>query len=625
MLAPRAYVGKAPTLNPPIYPSVLPDNPSAAAGLLLLVAAAALVHVRLGPALYAAVALRARRPLRVRRLLHALAHRRLFGRLSLYSLFPPLVLVALIVMLSVGSDITPAAATDIGNQRLGCLCLALVALQLVLPLRNGPMQWLFSFSPQQALLWHSWVGTASAALILAHGVSYVFQWRLYNYIYGELATTRNQQGIAGASLILFMVLTSTWIFRRYAYWLFHLLHILALPGLLTMIFLHAPDLAFPFFMPTLSLYFLDRAIRLLNACTTARVVDMKVWEEGSSRAGVSTIMLTISSSPMCDFKGFRSGQFVYVKVPEISSVKWHPLSFSTCPASNPKSPRSKNTFTVIHSGSGRFAQGLSKSVTARLLNADLAPLAVHLDGPYGRSQLDPYVAALRRFVFIAGGIGATPVLSMATDLVARMRFAASRDSNNKDIAQVESMAPIRGGGHTEVLLVWTVKHFAEFEWAMDALEDLVEGRACTCGQIAGNSSNEASSVHVRVLLYITAEEILEMAMSSDKRNTFGSEEVGALSEVSSGHSSDTGHTTIHRKLDRMAKGRVNGVKVSFGRPNIPEVFGMIRPHSDDNLGHPDCAVVVSGPQSLIAAVNSTAVRESDNDCVFHVFEESFEV
>ncbi|KAJ3195661.1 ferric/cupric-chelate reductase [Entophlyctis luteolus] len=589
MLAPRAYVGKAPTLNPPIYPSVLPDNPSAAAGLLLLVAAAALVHVRLGPALYAAVALRARRPLRVRRLLHALAHRRLFGRLSLYSLFPPLVLVALIVMLSVGSDITPAAATDIGNQRLGCLCLALVALQLF----------------RQVL---------TQSLTLPK-----------DYIYGELATTRNQQGIAGASLILFMVLTSTWIFRRYAYWLFHLLHILALPGLLTMIFLHAPDLAFPFFMPTLSLYFLDRAIRLLNACTTARVVDMKVWEEGSSRAGVSTIMLTISSSPMCDFKGFRSGQFVYVKVPEISSVKWHPLSFSTCPASNPKSPRSKNTFTVIHSGSGRFAQGLSKSVTARLLNADLAPLAVHLDGPYGRSQLDPYVAALRRFVFIAGGIGATPVLSMATDLVARMRFAASRDSNNKDIAQVESMAPIRGGGHTEVLLVWTVKHFAEFEWAMDALEDLVEGRACTCGQIAGNSSNEASSVHVRVLLYITAEEILEMAMSSDKRNTFGSEEVGALSEVSSGHSSDTGHTTIHRKLDRMAKGRVNGVKVSFGRPNIPEVFGMIRPHSDDNLGHPDCAVVVSGPQSLIAAVNSTAVRESDNDCVFHVFEESFEV
>ncbi|KAJ3375582.1 ferric/cupric-chelate reductase, partial [Entophlyctis sp. JEL0112] len=317
-LPPRAH---HPQLNPHAQAALVPHNRTAAVLLPLALLAVALLLSPVARCLYLLVAARAARPhaspsLRVfARVLRAMAH----SRIRRLALVPPLSVGALIAVFMAGADVSPAAASDSGHQRLGGLALGLIALQLLLPLRYGPVQWVLS--PQQALLWHAWVGVAAAVLIAAHGIAYLLEWQFF-----------------------------------------------ALP-----------------------LYILDRAIRLFNACTRAKVVDMKVWEEGRSRSGFSTVMLTIASSR---FDGFRAGQFVYVKVPEISWIKWHPLSISTSPAANQKTRTKTNTVTVVHSGCGRFARGLSKAVTARQLNSDLSPPTVAVDGPYGGSRIHAHLGGL---------------------------------------------------------------------------------------------------------------------------------------------------------------------------------------------------------------------------------------
>ncbi|KAJ3335461.1 hypothetical protein HDU83_000290 [Entophlyctis luteolus] len=319
---------------------------------------------------------------------------------------------------------------------------------------------------------------------------------------------------------------------------------------------------------------------------------MKVWEEGRSRSGFSTVMLTIASSR---FDGFRAGQFVYVKVPEKTRTK-------------------TNTVTVVHSGCGRFARGLSKAVTARQLNSDLSPPTVAVDGPYGGSRIHAHLGGLRSFIFVAGGIGATPLLSIAGDTVQRIHAAAaSGGSKENPNAAVEQEAV---GKRSQVFLIWCVKHLADLEWAIDALQDLAKGHRCD-SSICGDGC-EDGPVGVRVLLHVTQD---ALPHSSDQASAI-SMETSANTAV---NSELIENDPVHDKLQQMAQGTIAGVTIASGRPDFSDFFGQIKASCDDVQEFGDCAVFVSGPNALIDAVNDAATGVSDRSCLFHVFEESFEV
>ncbi|KAJ3115666.1 hypothetical protein HK100_001269 [Physocladia obscura] len=596
----RDYVGHI-TLHAPQYAYVLPDNDTAAGALFGLVIGAMVVQGAVVPVLYRRVAGAAQsRRLNVRRLrvaVHWLAHVTLTPPVpfasrvplvpaSLAAAAPPLLLCAFLALLLCGADVSAAAYSDIGNQRLGSLCVALVAANFVAGLRNGPLL-VLRVPVRTALQWHVWLGSAATALALAHGISYVLEWQYYDFVFQSLRLVRNQWGVGAAALILLMFLSSFWLVRRRAYLVFHTVHVLALPGLLAVLYFHAPDLAYPMFTPTVSLYLLDRAIRFFNSCTSARIVDMKVWPNSGSHPNSSTTMLTVCAPPICDAKGFRAGQYVYVKIPEVSMFKWHPLSFSNGPKGS-KKRSSVCKFNLVHSGNGPFSRGLSKAVSARLLNRELPPPQIYVDGPYGNSPVSEYLDIFQHFVYVAGGIGATPALSMAIENVRCKRRQVSELSTSETYT---------------LTFVWAVKHLGDLDWAMDELENLV-----------GANNSKSPTVRVQVLLYVTAEESIDL---------FDSE----IGEESRGEEAEGLNTGIYRKLAHAARGNIHGITVSHGRPDFHEIFHSIRNiESENGLSNTsDCGVVVSGPNSLVSSVRKIARIESDANCLYHVFTESFEM
>ena len=99
---------------------------------------------------------------------------------------------------------------------------------------------------------------------------------------------------------------------------------------------------------------------------------------------------------------FEPGQFAWIKVGESSwSVDEHPFSF-TSSAENPES----------------LSFGIKKlgDFTEEVAQADEGT-AVFLDGPHGAFSIDRFGAA--GYVFIAGGIGITPIISFLRTMVDR--------------------------------------------------------------------------------------------------------------------------------------------------------------------------------------------------------------
>jgi len=100
---------------------------------------------------------------------------------------------------------------------------------------------------------------------------------------------------------------------------------------------------------------------------------------------------------------FRPGQFVWLTMwSSPFGIREHPFSISSS-AEEPKELR----FTIKELG----------DFTRRVKDAPIG-LPVYIDGPYGAFSIDRYAAA-PGYVFIAGGIGIAPIMSMLRTLADR--------------------------------------------------------------------------------------------------------------------------------------------------------------------------------------------------------------
>ena len=138
---------------------------------------------------------------------------------------------------------------------------------------------------------------------------------------------------------------------------------------------------------------------------------------------------------------FQPGQFAWITVWNSPfSEAEHPFSFSSS-ANN----RDKLTFTIKELG----------DFTSKIKN--LQPgLKVYVDGPFGHFSLDRHVHA-EQYVFIAGGVGITPIMSMLRTLAERgeqrplILFYSNRDWEN--VIFREEIEHLKGALNLEVVHV----------------------------------------------------------------------------------------------------------------------------------------------------------------------------
>ncbi|ORY43104.1 hypothetical protein BCR33DRAFT_717839 [Rhizoclosmatium globosum] len=516
---------------------------------------------------------------------------------TLDALVPPLALAALCAAFTAGSSVDPALS-DIGLQRLATLSMPLMSFSLATALRNSPLDLVLGIPFERTLLWHRWSGVASFAMLLAHGSLYWRQWVYFDFVDGNLAMVRNQWGLGALCLLALMFLTSLSGIRRAVYSFFYTIHILVVPCLLTMSYLHAPSESLVYLTPPLAFYVVDKGLRMIKSHRHVKVVELAAFSDPHA----DTSLITICAPPLCGESGFKSGQYLFINVPEVSSTKWHPVSFASNPipthSRQPTTAQKEKTsplntccqkpicgVTIVLSGKGPFTRSLNTAVTSRLLDPTIPPLTIQVDGPYGRSPIALYKSAIPHWIYCAGGIGVTPVLSMLMER--RHDILASGTTSSMDPG----------------VFVWTVRHLRDVEWALEELVQLVEG-----GGPRG----------FRVIVCVTREEASDVLLETGGR--YDRDEMEKLLEAEKWVDSRRKDGGVG--LQDLVKGNVVGVTVEFGRPDFAGVLRRER-ERDGVVG--DFGVVVSGPLSMVADVRRAARTESSVDSLFHVFCESFEL
>lgn len=448
----------------------------------------------------------------------------------------------------------------------GWLALANGGLALLLGARTNLLSLVLRVPSPVLLAYHRLVGRA----VLVHATLH-FALTADHYVRTEqlatvLANTYIQAGLVAFASICILFLTSIGPIRRRWFEAFYYPHFFFLVFVVGAL-IHTYK-AVQFLLPGLILWGLDRAVRFANNFRTLSVASIAHYPGDVTKIRVEGLERT------------HPGQIAFVQLPGVSFLNWHPFTIASAPQDS--------TATFAIRGLGGFtnkvqrlaaeaggADAMSSVSSVSMMARDPskptggpvivkpgADLKIRLDGPYGTGALQyeqfPVVA------IVAGGIGITPGISIASHIVRR---AASRDANE----------PARNRWH--VHLLWVVKdgrHASWFEAELRNLDALVRASA----------GRATLDVHI----FVTGR---EGGRGRDAESSFAMEAPYSYAGP--------------------------GVVVG-GRPDLDQWFAGV---AGARRGM-DVAVNLCGPGSLINGARRAAARASGRDGLFHVEEEVFE-
>jgi predicted ferric reductase len=290
---------------------------------------------------------------------------------------------------------------------LGLLGLGVLAMQLVI---SGRHRWFAGVAGQDnELQFHRQTGLFGWLLVLAHPLAMILGEREF------IAYLDPREGLLRAASLYFVVLattalvvTSLWRVQlglQYEWWR-------ALHAVLALLVVSAglghallvDQYTAGFATKVLFVALIGAALFLLIETRLLRPWRMqrRPWEVVLAADAPGDVTRLVLKARGHDGMKFKPGQFAWLTLgPTPFSLQQHPFSMSS-----PATERRRLEFTARHSG----------DFTCSL--ADVEPgTTAWLEGPYGIFTIDP--TSGRRAVFIAGGIGITPIMSMLRSCAAR--------------------------------------------------------------------------------------------------------------------------------------------------------------------------------------------------------------
>lgn len=168
---------------------------------------------------------------------------------------------------------------------------------------------------------------------------------------------------------------------------------------------------------------------------------------------------------------FQPGQYVYIKVDEISRTEWHPFTISSSPLKN------RYALHLDAKVQGRFTRQLLEMIKAHRLTT------VKVDGYYG-SEIQPCA----HMVFVAGGSGMTPFLSFLEHLQLRSeRLSASSPSSSSSTSSTTASTSSSSDQETDlglfpetIWVVWTCRNVELLEAYAELLQSVKKSTRWKC-------------------------------------------------------------------------------------------------------------------------------------------------
>ena len=383
-----------------------------------------------------------------------------FDIMSLLFILVPLVVYFLASVYRHLAGNEPTLQKKIGSTGNAAGMTAMVALSffLVPVSRHSVLLSLAGWAEEKAVRLHIWAGRIAIVGATFHGLAHMLRWwtmgvsvvrmllpggACWRWNNGDVTPSfcadgsaegectcyelfRNFTGLVAVLALLVIGFSSLPSVRRNSYTIFYTLHVTAGPLALIVTVLHwnrmllflCPSIIYylastvPVLIQLLRSYLNEGGVKLLSATELATTGGKGGYQS------LSCICLNFEVSEEAA-KQFRSGQYVKVIVPEISMIS-HPFTVS-----RRLDAKQKNQMQIIFRVTGKFtgalAHCLMRSGEMNLDSAEdgnhdrLAP-SIIMDGFYGQKDRLDQILSHDSMVFIAGGVGITPYLTLVSDI-----------------------------------------------------------------------------------------------------------------------------------------------------------------------------------------------------------------
>lgn len=285
-----------------------------------------------------------------------------------------------------------AVTINVETEESGSKLVNAVIASTIFAIRNNVITLFLGISWEKALLFHKALSFAIFLGILAHGVPHIPR-----SIYDYSTIDDSKQIVSGVILMgLFAFQISGYyfsmLFLKFEIWLF--LHIATFGAIAYFSVQHNASnvlLAVTFYMADLLVRYIIRG-KYMTA-------DVKSFDT----AGVTR--LTISKDVFNRY--YNAGQYLFIMIPSIGLLQYHPFSIASSP--------DMDTVSIYIKKSGDFTSDLL--ATAAKLKKGSKQITIFIEGPYGNPSLDAFTNVYCTYILVCGGIGCTPILSWMNHLL----------------------------------------------------------------------------------------------------------------------------------------------------------------------------------------------------------------
>jgi predicted ferric reductase len=258
-----------------------------------------------------------------------------------------------------------------------------IILALAFAQRNSLLTLLLGIPVDRGLQFHKISGYVAFITGLLHACAYAMD---PNQVRGPFNGSMNISGSGIIISVTIMVITAYPIIRRKLFELFYYVHITCLIGIACCTFYHS---GLPVPILVICIWGVDIFIRsiIMARCIYPRKATLKT---------ISNSVTEISFPKTRNFC-YNPGQYVYLAIPELSHLQWHPFSIATAPSDD------FVRFYVRRTGS--WTKALF-DLAERKHEVDIL-----MEGPYGNLSVDLIKdRKYKNVMLISGGIGGTFVL-----------------------------------------------------------------------------------------------------------------------------------------------------------------------------------------------------------------------
>lgn len=261
-----------------------------------------------------------------------------------------------------------------------------VIASLMFAQRNSLVTLLLGMPFDRAIFYHKLAGQVTGATSLLHVAAFYTDPQ-----YGRMHDADSLGGavtghinISGSALVLLIAgitVSSLPLFRRRMFEVFYCLHFVFVAGMIACTFFHSGML-----IPIIA--FLSWGVDLfIRSIVMARTR----YPRKATLLAISDTVIQVSFPKTAAF-AYNPGQFVYLAIPEISWLQWHPFSISSSP---------KQRVVTLHiRTAGNWTRALFDLCKTK------TEVSILLEGPYGNLSVD--VMGNRKYksmLLLSGGIG----------------------------------------------------------------------------------------------------------------------------------------------------------------------------------------------------------------------------